>query len=295
MPEIQQELAPETPLLKPHQVEEMIGERERLVQLLDPTFAAQNPHIVAQLQDKRALQTQVAGISRQLTDQLPRAYEPDQLDAAIALEKQLLEEIREDGMPTHREMRRNPAGAVDKHLGHEARNKSKIRRWKNLRRRLYASGALPDSIGERDMANVETFRPYTTSHELAMDNEQIPGMTYHTQAGGPAAAVTVFSGEDLDTLRGINPNVAAQIALMSDKDRSWVRDVLDKIIGGESSVPKKKRVVSAPKADGRKAPKSSSYRELLQQASKLGIKTFGKKKDQIEALVQAALAAPAKA
>lgn len=94
-------------------------------------------------------------------------------DALAAREKTLEATIRA-GMLTTEEMRRNPAGAVDRHRKWERLNKPAILEWKNIRRALN-----PDS-DEKDLSNVEVLRPSMLSYGLNatstfMGNAQIPG------------------------------------------------------------------------------------------------------------------------
>lgn len=92
-----------------------------------------------------------------------------------ALYKTLNEEIEiyRQGMVPHEEMRRNPVGAVDRHLKHERANKDRALKIKNLLIMLN-----PDS-DEQDLCNLEKYRPHINLPQGAssyMAEAQIPGV-----------------------------------------------------------------------------------------------------------------------
>jgi len=60
----------------------------------------------------------------------------------------------------------------------EEHNKPKILEWKNIRRRLHASGDNP-SPDVVDISNLEKHRPRTASHELNLDNAVIKRASIH--------------------------------------------------------------------------------------------------------------------
>ena len=159
------------PLLRPHQVEEMREEVQRLGEMLDPNA----PEAVrASPMDRAEAVRQMRKLRRQLSASTPEPYPTADLDKAVAYERELRERFT-DGMPTSTEMRRNPPGAVDKHRAWERRHKDTILRWKNVRLRLHASGYGDDVRDARDVANVERFRPAGGAMaELPMDGAQIP-------------------------------------------------------------------------------------------------------------------------
>lgn len=115
----------------------------------------------------------IRDIDRQLEDQSPLPYvTPDTRDALHNRVEQLNAEIRE-GMLSREEMRRNPPGAVDRHIRWERANKNKILERKNLLRQLE-----PDSDA-RDLANIEMIRPETAMPNgtaTFMADAQIPGI-----------------------------------------------------------------------------------------------------------------------
>jgi|TARA_R110001583_G_scaffold33397_6_gene112695 hypothetical protein len=77
-----------------------------------------------------------------------------------------------EGMPTQEVMRRNPVGAVDKHMKWEQANKELIREWKNTCRLVE-----PDNE-EKDYTNVERLRKAGITQDMAasfMMDAQVPG------------------------------------------------------------------------------------------------------------------------
>lgn len=157
------------PLLRPRQVEEMQEQAKRLDRSI--RAAGQAYGGTSSVGDTRRA---LSRVKQQLDAQAPRKYAQDELDDAVAAEKVLREEIQA-GMPTGEEMRKNPPGAVGKHMTWEKRNKRKIQAWQNIRLRLRESGALPDSVDSRDVSNVELLRRHSSSHQLSMDGAQIAG------------------------------------------------------------------------------------------------------------------------
>ena len=107
-----------------------------------------------------------------LADQSPEPLTGDEQDKASKLERELRTEITQ-GMLSGEEMRKNPATAVDRHMKWERYNKAKILRWKNLRLQLNAGSE------ERDVANLEQYRPVSSGHRI-MTDAQIPGL--HTMS-----------------------------------------------------------------------------------------------------------------
>jgi len=149
------------PLLRPQQVEELKLEKNRIEDALrDPR---------ARLEDRQGAIRTVKGIDRQLATQVPKPFEGSTLDKAVERESNLREELTQ-GMLTQEEMRRNPPGAVGRHMAWEKKNKKRILEWKELRLRLNHDSNDPD------IANLERFRP-STGGTLNLDNAQIPAKT----------------------------------------------------------------------------------------------------------------------
>jgi hypothetical protein len=168
------------PLLRPQQVRAMESQVKSLEhQLKAAATGAAYGAPAAPSETRRAM----SRVKKQLDEQRPRPYEPHELDDAVKAERVLREQIQR-GMPTGMEMRRNPPGAVTKHRQWEKREKANILAWKNIKRRLHVSDALPESgdVDARDVANVEMLRRHSDPHQLAMDNAQIAGRDIYIPA-----------------------------------------------------------------------------------------------------------------
>lgn len=241
------------PLLHPRQVQELREERSKFERML-----AAPPHVRNQLADGGAqAQRRIQDIDKML-QQAPKPYAPEELDAAVREEKQLREEWL-NGMPTQAEMRRNPAGAVDKHRAWEKRSKDAVLKWKRVRRRLHASGISEHGLDDESaISNIERYRPAGGSFELNMHNEQIEGKTIHgpVPGAGPAA---VMSDEQAAVLKEINPDLHANMALMSNDQRRDTLEIVDKIITSrarEAELTGEKPVEAMPKhSPSHKTPK----------------------------------------
>jgi len=193
------------PLLRPHQLDEMRAD----VQAAEAKLS--NPAIT----DKGAARNQLIRSRKALDEQTPKPP----ADAAeegrmVAREKQLLNEILSDGIPSQEEMRKAPPGAVDKHMGWERRNKLKILEWKNLRLRL--------NPGEREAANLERFRPVSST--LSMDGAVIPGQRFHIPEG--VGATVTFSDAELGQMDALKPGLRDTVGSMSNEQRAVVKDML---------------------------------------------------------------------
>jgi hypothetical protein len=252
-------------VLHPRQVSELNEDKSRLEKMLGSA-----PYIRSQLVDGGAnVVKQIQGIDKML-EQAPKPIPKEQLDAAVNTEK-LLRESWLIGMPTQAEMRRNPSGAVDKNRSWSDRNKTGILQWKQLRRRLHASGVSKHRLAdEGDISNIEIYRPEGGPGELNMHNEQIPGkvMSLPPAGAGPA---TVMSDEQAEMLQSINPELHGKMALLSNDQRAEVLGLVDNLIGGVKSKPKK------PKGSYNESPIAL----LRTEAKSLGINVFQKGREQL--------------
>jgi len=194
------------PLLRPAQLADARGERASLEKKLH------NPHI----QDKGEVAKQLKRLDQMLSAQTPKPFEGAAKDAAVKLEAELREELLQ-GMPSQEEMRKNPPGAVDKHMAWEHKNKQKLLQWKNLVLRLNHDN--PDG----SVANFEKYRPRGST--LNMDSAQIQGREYFMPPPGVAPAV-VFSEEEMSLIRDLNPGLADKLALLTNTQRAEVKRVL---------------------------------------------------------------------
>lgn len=153
-------------LLRPPQYEELKKEQE------DLTYKTEGPwkHLIQKpgrlLQRKREIQQQ---LSRSLPEPIT---DPIEKDTLAKIEVELREKITH-GMLSQEEMRKNPAGSVDRHRRWERANKADIMKWKNIRLQLHADQSDP-STWDRDTANLEQFRPEGARERVRLD-AQIPG------------------------------------------------------------------------------------------------------------------------
>lgn len=132
-----------------------------------------NPEMAPYLQHKAEAQRQHRKLRKVLEESGPEPFKtPQDKDQAAIRARELRDDIL-IGMPTQEEMRRNPPGAVSKHMRWEKGNKAKILEWKQLVQRLD-----PDS-DDRDLANLERYRPerpfaYTSEAQIAGHHAMSP-------------------------------------------------------------------------------------------------------------------------
>lgn len=257
------------PLLRPHQVEDVKEEAARLQATVEaPSWQR------AAIADMSEVRRQLRAAMQQLERQTPRAYDGTTLDRAVAREEELRTLILQ-GMPTQEEMRRNPAGAVDKHRLWEHRNKERIQEWKNIRLRLHASGALDELPDARSVANLEKYRPRGGSQQLNMHNEQIPGKQIHFGVGDRGDSV-VLTDEHMAHLRQIDIELAERMALLNGDQRRAVKEFLEqRLLNREPE----------PDLD------SLSFHDLKRRAHAAGLSVHGKKDSEIRAEYRAYLEA----
>lgn len=206
------ELAIDTrPLLRPTQLKNAIDEKSSLEKKLN------NPNI----QDKGEVAKQLRRLDVQLREQTPAPFAGPDKDMAVRFEEELRGQILQ-GMPSHEEMRKNPPGAVEKHIDWEKRNKVKLQMWKNVRLRLNA-GTEDDSV-----ANFEKFRPRTST--LNMDSAQVTGSMHFLPPPGVAPSV-VFTDEQLAAIRLIDPELLGSLALLDNEQRASVKSALLEAVG----------------------------------------------------------------
>lgn len=206
-----------TPLLRPAQAQEWKEQAKTLRQMLSAP-----PHIANRIEDRGQMTKNLKALERDLKSQEPRPYDVSELDSAVSRSDQLKGEILE-GMPTQAEMRRNPAGAVDKHRRWEKRNKKKLNEWKNIQLRRHQTGDV-DLADATDVANFERFRPSGGSQQLNMHNEQIPGTAFHLPPPN-AAPVTVFTDEDIAAVKAADPGI--NLAALNNEQRATVKQWLN--------------------------------------------------------------------
>ncbi|MES0339862.1 MAG: hypothetical protein ABUK15_07385 [Anaerolineales bacterium] len=205
-------------VLHPRQVAEITEQKAQLHGILNAP-----PHIRNQLQDNGAAVRKQVQDADALLRQAPEPFSAGEIDGAVNAERQLRESWLE-GMPTHEEMRKNPPGAVDKNIAWNNKKKSDVLKWKNISRRLHAS-EIGGNAGN-DVSNVEMYRP--TEGSMSMDGAQITGKQYRLPPEG-ADLPTVFTDEDKETLEGIDPETASQLAIMDNDKRAKVKDFINNL------------------------------------------------------------------
>ncbi len=218
-------------LLRQDQIEETEGEIRHLKHMLS------QPH----LQNPGFVRKQVGALERMLRELTPQPFEGRELDQAVKQEAALREEIVGNGMPTHQEMRKNPPGAVHKHMTWENRNRKKLGMWKYLRRRLFAGS------GDPDAANLERYRPKGgASGELAMDGAQIPGKSFFMPEVAPTPGAVMTDAESA-RLKEVDPELHDMMVALNGPQRAKVLEELRKLIAMESEAKEAKAVEAPPK------------------------------------------------
>ncbi len=206
-------------LLRPQQVKDHRDDIARLKhQLTQPHL--QNPGFVGQ---------QIRGLEKTLAEYAPKEFEGVELDAAVKREKELRTEISGDGMPTAQEMRKNPPGAVHKHLQFEQRNKPKLNEWRYLRRRLFAKSEDPDA------GNFEPYRPKGDGSELSMDGAQIAGQDFHFGAAVPTYG-SVMTKDESVKLKELDPELYGLMVTADGEARAKILDVVRNIMAEEAAL-----------------------------------------------------------
>jgi hypothetical protein len=108
----------------------------------------------------------IRAMEDELEENSPPAIDGSTRDALSKRHRELREKIRDTGMLTQEEMRRNPPGAVDRHRRWERANKDRILEYKNISRVLE-----PESDA-KDLSSLEVFRPsrpmvYNSNSQIA--------------------------------------------------------------------------------------------------------------------------------
>ncbi len=234
--------------------------------------------IASQLQDKQKTVDEVRAIDATLARDAPESISPDRLDEAVALEDELRTSWL-DGMPSQEQMRRNMAGAVDKHRLWEKNKKIDVLKWKHLRRRLHASGISDFGLDdEADVSNIEKFRPRSSLGDLT--DAQIPQKSVIKLPPLGAAPAAVMSGDQEAALAAEAPEVLDRMALLDNEQRATVLALVDEELA--------RRAVDAQVAEPKKPRKPSAYNLLQKEAGALGIHPIGKKAGVLRELIAAA-------
>lgn len=154
-------------LLRPAQM----AEQQHEIKVAEAQLS--NPNI----QDKGAVRTRIRTLKQQFEQQAPREISDGKVKDALAKEGGVLLEQITTGMLSQEEMRKNPAGSVDKHLRWERANKAKILRWKKIQCMLNADGSNPGTW-DRDAANLERYRPVGAQDRFRTDAQISGKMSY---------------------------------------------------------------------------------------------------------------------
>jgi hypothetical protein len=133
----------------------------------------ENPRI----QDKGAVRQRVSSLQKQYETQAPRPITNGATKDALAKEAETLLADILPGMLSKEEMRKNPAGSVDKYMRWERVKKPKILRWKKIMTVLNADESDPITW-DRDAANLERFRPDGPQDRLRTDAQIGGHMTF---------------------------------------------------------------------------------------------------------------------
>jgi len=155
-------------LLKSEQILDLKEEQTQIDAALAPTNPFRNKISKPQLMHQRR-----KAIDKQLEDFAPAPLDGHEKDKLANLEKEL-RAAWTNNMPTEEEMRKNPAGMVDRHRKWEKLNKKIIGQWKNVRRQLE-----PDS-DDPDLANIERYRPSGVMDRLVAGAQISGAMNYRT-------------------------------------------------------------------------------------------------------------------
>lgn len=217
------------PLLRPAQAEQARNEIKTLEAKVNSPF----------ITDKAEATKQLRRVRTAVENQLPvPPADAEEEGRMVRRSKELLNDILV-GMPSQEEMRKAPAGAVDKHMKWEKRNKSKILEWKNIQLRL-THGTEPEA------ANLERHRP--TGSSLNMDSAFISGKQFYLPRGDVGVTVT-FSDEQIAAIRALDPETADKICFMSNDQRAEVKDIISAPGLGLSDVDKKRAAGGAATSD----------------------------------------------
>jgi hypothetical protein len=146
--------------LRESQLKDLKDDRKYLV------AQAKDPNI----QERGDVLKAIKRLDHQVATQTAPILSPEGRDQ-IEKERRELEAYIQDGMPSHEEMRKNPHGAVGKHIRHQKLKLQAELRWKDVMRMLHPGNDDPD------LCSVERIRPTTST--LGMHDAQIPGKQFH--------------------------------------------------------------------------------------------------------------------
>ena len=205
-------------------------------------------HMLVQpgLQDRGEMLRQKRSVEQMLKDGEPVPFSGDDIDAAVARESELRDQITA-GMPTAAEMRHAPPGVIGKHRQWERQNKAKIQEWKYLRRRMYSGSDDPD------VSNIERYRP--RSNSSAEGNLDGGIVERKSQIFVPQDAVNAVTMSDVqeEVLAQIDPDLLERMALLDADKRQAVLDVVNQVLAGPAKP--EGGISGQPQAEGASADK----------------------------------------
>lgn len=158
---------PDKQLLRYQQREETKAEIEQIDTALNPM----NPWRMKSGGDVAEAAARGRRLKKHLADYSPPQLNGRERDAVKKISDALEAKILQ-GMPTKEEMRKNPAGMVDRHMKHERANKKSILAWKNAQMLLE-----PDS-SDKDLCNFERLRPEGDMDRFRSDAQISGHMSY---------------------------------------------------------------------------------------------------------------------
>lgn len=158
---------PAKPLLRYHQREEIQAE----IDDIDNSLNLSNPFRHRVGPDVAQASSRAKRLKKQLSEYGPPELSGGAKDKLAKRAKEIEEKVLPN-MPTHEEMRKNPAGMVGKHMRWEKKFKKDVLEWKNIQLMLE-----PDS-NDPDIANFERLRPSGEMDRLRTDAQIQGHMTY---------------------------------------------------------------------------------------------------------------------
>ena len=167
VPESTEIQVPSKPLLRYHQREEIKAE----IDDLDGSLHPDNPFKHRSGPDVAEARSRSRRLKKQLQEYSPPALTGGMKDKLAKRAKELEEKIL-SGMPTHEEMRKNPAGMVGRHMRHQTGTKKDVLEWKNIQIMLE-----PDS-NDPDLANFERLRQQGAMDQFRADAQITGHMSY---------------------------------------------------------------------------------------------------------------------
>jgi hypothetical protein len=268
-----------TNLFRPNQVQEAREELRRLNETLQAPS-----HIRGKISDPREMSKRAKRLAEDIQKYEPRAYPVSEKDAATREFRELTEQIAA-GMPSSEEMRRNPPGAVEKHMAWEKRAKQKIARWKHVGLRLEVGGDVPADLAVPGASiNIEVLRQHRSNRDLSMDGAQIPkGTDYHFGAD-PVGAV-VFSEDELAVLREIAPAVAGSLGVLGNDARAEIKAMVTRAMAPAETVSAPE--TSAPSPTAKPEMKDIGFNDMKKMAAENGMNVFGATKTAIATWLRA--------